>query len=131
MTALRDFNGLVSWRNAENSLQSVNVTMPARTLLPHHHGGRLVSPDVPALDPAEPRPRRPVWRQRDPAVSEGSNRCDGGAPLTRAARKPFPGPYFLHLSRSADFSEVVRARTHSRMKSPTPERPYTTSPFAS
>ena len=27
MTALRNFNGLASWRNAENSLQSVNLTM--------------------------------------------------------------------------------------------------------
>ena len=55
MGALRNFNGLVSWRNAKNSLQSVNVTMPAPTLLPHHHGDRPVSPGVPALDPAEPR----------------------------------------------------------------------------
>ena len=28
MTALRNFNGLASWRNAENSLKSVNLTMP-------------------------------------------------------------------------------------------------------
>ena len=28
MAALRNFNGLASWRNAENSLQSVNLTMP-------------------------------------------------------------------------------------------------------
>ena len=28
MATLRNFNGLVSWRNAENSLQSVNLTMP-------------------------------------------------------------------------------------------------------
>ena len=26
--ALSNFNGLASWRNAENSLQSVNLTMP-------------------------------------------------------------------------------------------------------
>ena len=30
MAALRNFNGLVSWRNAENSLQSVNLTMPRK-----------------------------------------------------------------------------------------------------
>ena len=29
MAALRNFNGLASWRNAENSLQSVNLTMPS------------------------------------------------------------------------------------------------------
>ena len=28
MAALRNFNGLASWKNAENSLQSVNLTMP-------------------------------------------------------------------------------------------------------
>ena len=28
MAALRNFNGLASWRNAENSLQSVNLTIP-------------------------------------------------------------------------------------------------------
>ena len=28
MAALRNFNGLASWRNADNSLQSVNLTMP-------------------------------------------------------------------------------------------------------
>ena len=27
--ALSNFNGLASWRNAENGLQSVNLTMPA------------------------------------------------------------------------------------------------------
>ena len=32
MATLRNFNGLVSWRNAENSLQSVNLTMPSRGL---------------------------------------------------------------------------------------------------
>ena len=32
MAALRNFNGLVSWRNAENSLQSVNVTIPTRRI---------------------------------------------------------------------------------------------------
>ena len=30
MAALRNFNGLASWKNAENSLQSVNLTMPTR-----------------------------------------------------------------------------------------------------
>ena len=30
MAALRNFNGLASWKNAENSLQSVNLTMPPR-----------------------------------------------------------------------------------------------------
>ena len=30
MAPLRNFNGLASWRNAENSQQSVNLTMPAR-----------------------------------------------------------------------------------------------------
>ena len=29
MAALRNFNGLASWKNAENSLQSVNLTMPS------------------------------------------------------------------------------------------------------
>ena len=28
MTALRNFNGLASWKNAENKLQSVNLTIP-------------------------------------------------------------------------------------------------------
>ena len=28
MAALRNFNGLASWRNAKNRLQSVNLTMP-------------------------------------------------------------------------------------------------------
>ena len=28
MAALRNFNGLASWRNSENSLQSANLTMP-------------------------------------------------------------------------------------------------------
>ena len=28
MVALRNFNGLDSWRNAKNSLRSVNLTMP-------------------------------------------------------------------------------------------------------
>ena len=32
MAALCNFNGLASWKNAENSLQSVNLTMPARIL---------------------------------------------------------------------------------------------------
>ena len=32
MAALRNFNGLVSWRNAEISPQSVNLTMPGRRL---------------------------------------------------------------------------------------------------
>ena len=32
MAALRNFNGLASWKNAENSLQSVNLTMPRRAL---------------------------------------------------------------------------------------------------
>ena len=35
MVALRNFNGLASWRNAENSLQSVNLTMPAERFLKH------------------------------------------------------------------------------------------------
>ena len=33
MAALRNFNGLASWKNAENSLQSVNLTMPCRLLV--------------------------------------------------------------------------------------------------
>ena len=36
MAALRNFNGLASWKNAENSLQSVNLIMPAGPLI----GGR-------------------------------------------------------------------------------------------
>ena len=28
MAVLRDFNGLASWRNAENSLHSANLTVP-------------------------------------------------------------------------------------------------------
>ena len=33
MAALRNFNGLASWKNAENSLQSVNLTRPPESLL--------------------------------------------------------------------------------------------------
>ena len=32
MATLRNFNGLASWRNAENSLQSVNLTAPGSPL---------------------------------------------------------------------------------------------------
>ena len=37
MAALRNFNGLASWGNAENSLQSVNLTMPHGVHPPAFH----------------------------------------------------------------------------------------------
>ena len=131
MAMLTPVAGLRPWR--ADRLRVAKLPKPAMvfapTLWPVFEP--ILTTGVPALDPAVPRLRRPARRQRGPAVPAGSSRCDGGAPLTCAARKPFPGPYFLHLSRPADFSEVVKGRIHSRMKSPTPERPYTTSPFAS
>ena len=40
MAALRNFNGLASWKNAENSLQSVNLTMPAVAIAVRNVSGR-------------------------------------------------------------------------------------------
>ena len=44
MAALRNFNGLVSWRNAENSLQSVNVTILGRRLFERLPTGVRLTP---------------------------------------------------------------------------------------
>ena len=46
MAALLNFNGLASCRKAENSLQSVNLTMPfiRRGYKPYDHRGRTRDP---------------------------------------------------------------------------------------
>ncbi len=44
MAALRNVNGLASWRHAENSLQSLNVTMPATVIPGGDEGDRQRGP---------------------------------------------------------------------------------------
>ena len=46
MAALRNFNGLASWRNAENSLQSVNLTRPLVAKLAQCFSGNQMTLDV-------------------------------------------------------------------------------------
>ena len=46
MAVLRNFNGLVSWRNAENSLQSVNVTIPAERHMDTHASVQRVADNL-------------------------------------------------------------------------------------
>ena len=70
--ALRNFNGLASWRSAENSLQSVNVTMPSAASValrePKVSGPSIHLPAF-ACEPAIAAIRRAPLLARSPQAS--------------------------------------------------------------
>ena len=84
MATLRNFNGLASWRNAENSPQSANVTMPyQRSLVEGAHW----------KTGAASGPNGRVARTRVQPDRDGRNLPidDTGAASAQERRRAFPG----------------------------------------
>ena len=79
MAALRNFNGLATWRNAENSLQSVNLRMPAHRICRTRqlHAARHI---VPARVHPSPRACRVRTPCRLPRAVALRNACTGQPP---------------------------------------------------